>query len=573
MHNNFRLSMTWVHTWFGLVLGYVLMICFFFGALSVFDREIDRWAIPKTRFEPQPMPSFDNLLKPVFEKLEPHPVDMAATAQRVIGDLPDPKTMPMASLYAYTTHRDPVLAIGAEFSIPNKPKDLSDDHQHVHGWATIDPRTGEAIPDDALKIGSRWFYPMHYSLNWHWKNLGYWFVGLAALVMLAALVTGIIMHRKIFKEFFTFRPKKRTQRSALDLHNMTGVVALPFHFFFALTGLIIFAGIYLPVGHTMLKPLHDQHEVLESERTGLPHESAGVAAPLASVDAMVAEAKRRWAARDMAGEVGYLYMDHLGDENGYVSIYRAGSDRVALVGEAIHFKASTGEVLREDPPRTVVSEINEFLTGLHLQHFEHWFLRWLYVIGGLLGCACIATGFIFFVEKRKQQHAKTNSQGVRIVDALAVTAVTGMVIAAIAMLVANRLLPADLPGKGGFEQNVFWSSWVLALVHAAWRSAPVARAAFNPAWREQCWVIALLAIAAVALNWMSTGDHLVKTLFTDTYLAVAGVDLSLLAAAFLSIVAARKLGQRARHTENMPEKPARAPVAGAIDMAAEVKGG
>ncbi len=241
---------------------------------------------------------------------------------------------------------------------------------------------------------------------------------------------------------------------------MTGVVALPFHFFFALTGLIIFAGIYLPVGHTMLKPLHDQHEVLESERTGLPHEPAGIAAPLASVDAMVAEAKRRWAARDMAGEVGYLFMDHLGDENGYVSIYRAGSDRVALVGEAIHFKASTGEVLREEPPRTVVSEVNEFLTGLHLQHFEHWFLRWLYVIGGLLGCACIATGFIFFVEKRKQQHAKTDSQAIRIVDAIAVTAVTGMVIAAIAMLVANRLLPADLPGKGGIEQNVFWSSWV-----------------------------------------------------------------------------------------------------------------
>lgn len=573
MYNNFRLSMTWVHTWFGLVLGYVLMICFFFGSLSVFDREIDRWAIPKTRFEPQPMPSFDNLLKPVFEKLEPHPLDMAATAQRVIGDLPDPKTMPMASLYAYTTHRDPVLAIGAEFSIPNKPKDLSDDHQHVHGWATIDPRTGEVIPDDALKIGSRWFYPMHYSLNWHWKNLGYWVVGLAALVMLAALVTGIIMHRKIFKEFFTFRPKKRVQRSALDLHNMTGVVALPFHFFFALTGLIIFAGIYLPVGHTMLKPLHDQHEVLESERTGLPHEPAGIAAPLASVDAMVAEAKRRWAARDMAGEVGYLFMDHLGDENGYVSIYRAGSDRVALVGEAIHFKASTGEVLREEPPRTVVSEVNEFLTGLHLQHFEHWFLRWLYVIGGLLGCTCIATGFIFFVEKRKQQHAKTSSQAIRIVDALAVTAVTGMVIAAIAMLVANRLLPADLPGKGGIEQNVFWSSWVLAFLHAAWRSAPVARAESNPAWREQCWIIATLAVAAVLLNWLSTGDHLIKTLFTDTYLAVAGVDLSLLAAACLSIIAVRKLNQRLSVKQSAPSLTSHKPAINMAAETAEVKGG
>ena len=48
MYSSFRLSMAWLHTWFGLVLGYVLMIAFFFGALSVFDREIDRWAIPQT---------------------------------------------------------------------------------------------------------------------------------------------------------------------------------------------------------------------------------------------------------------------------------------------------------------------------------------------------------------------------------------------------------------------------------------------------------------------------------------------------------------------------------------------
>lgn len=556
MLSNFRISMTWVHTWFGLFLGYVLMVCFFFGALSVFDREIDRWAIPKTRFEPQPMPSFDHLLKPIYEKMLPHPVDMAATAQRVIGDLPAPETLPMASLYAYTTHRDPVLAIGGEFSIPNKPIDKSDDHQHVHGWATIDPRTGEAIPDDSLKIGSSWFYPMHYSLQWHWHNLGYWVVGLAAMMMLAALVTGVIMHRKIFKEFFTFRPKKRVQRSALDLHNMTGVVALPFHFFFALTGLIIFAGIYLPVGHSMLKPLHDHHEILESQRTGLPHEPAGIAAPMASVDAMVAEAKRRWAARDMAGEVGYLFIDHLGDQNGYVSVYRAGSDRVALVGEGIHFKASTGELLREDPPRAAVFEINEFLTGLHLQHFEHWLLRWFYVIGGLLGCACIATGFIFFVEKRKQQHAKINSQSARMVDALAVTTVTGMLIAAFAMLVANRLLPADLVGKGDWEIRAFWGAWILALVHAAWRSAPVSKARFNPAWYEQAWGAAVLAILAVLLNWVTTGDNLIKTIFTDTYWPVAGVDLSLIAAAVLCVVAARKLKQRAQlPVENTRKSP------------------
>lgn len=545
MFSSFRLSMTWLHTWFGLVLGYVLMACFFFGSLSVFDREIDRWAIPETRFQPQPMPSYDQVLAPVFRDLRAHPDDMAATAARVIGEVPHPDTLPLASLYAYTTHRDPVLAIGGEFAIPNKPKDASDEHQHVHGWATIDPRNGRVLNDDKLKIGSNFFYPMHYSLHLHWLDLGYWIVGLAALVMLAALVSGVVMHRKIFRELFTFRPKKSTQRSALDLHNLTGVVALPFHFFFAFTGLVIFAGIYLPVGDTMLKPLAKAHETAKAARTGLPHDPAGVAAPLASVDAMVAEAKRRWAANDMPGEVGLLSIEHLGDKNGYVSIFRAGTDRVTLVGQGVHFEASTGRVIREDPVPTAVSSVNDFLTGLHLQHFEHWLLRWFYVLGGLCGCVCIATGFLFFVEKRKKQHAKAGVTGSRWVDALAVTTVTGMVVATLAMLVVNRVLPPDLARRGRWEETAFWVAWLIAMAHAFWRTAPVLQARIAPAWREQCWAVAALSMAAVLLNWATTGDHLVRTIGTG-YWPVAGLDLTLLASALVAIVATRRLRRRER---------------------------
>ena len=284
--------------------------------------------------------------------------------------------------------------------------------------------------------------------------------------------------------------------------------------------------------------------------TCLKDSGAGVPAPLSSVDAMVADAKRRWAARGMAGEVGFLQIHHVGDANGYVSIYRAGSDRVALVGEGIHFKASTGEVLHQDPPRSVVAGINEFLTGLHLQHFEHWMLRWLYVFGGLLGCTCIATGFIFFVEKRKKQHAKAGGQGSRIVDALAVTTVTGMVIAALAMLVANRLVPADLPGAGELQKYAFWGAWLLAMAHAFWRSAPVAQARMNPAWREQSSAIVILAVTAAVLNWATTGDHLIKTI-AEGYWPVAGVDLALCASAGIAAIAARMLKRR--------EQPDRAP--------------
>ncbi len=542
MFQNFRLAMAWLHTWFGLVLGFVLMVVFFFGALSVFDREIDRWAIPATRFEPQPMPSFDKVLRPVFEGMQPTQQSINQMQGKVDGPMPE-RFDTVRRWGAYTTHRDPVLGIFAGYEVPNarNPDDA------VWGNRTIDPRSGATLPDDRLKIGSRFFYPLHYSLNLRWLNIGTWVVGLAALVMLAALVSGVVMHRKIFREFFTFRPKKSTQRSALDLHNMTGVLALPFHFFFAFTGLVIFAGIYFPVAHTQLNPLHELHEKLEAQETGMPHDRAGVAAPIASVDAMVAEAQRRWANRGMAGEVGFLALQHVGDANGYVSVYRAGTDRIALVGEGIHFKASTGELLREDPPHSAVDSVNEFLTGLHLQHFRHWLLRGLYLFGGLMGCVCIATGFIFFVEKRKKQHARQGSQGSRVVDALAVTTVTGMLIAALGMLIANRLLPdalpAGLPPRGDVEQYLFWAGWVLAMAHAFVRSAPVALGRINPAWREQCWAVAAMAVLAVGLNWATTGDHLVKTV-NEGYWPVAGVDLFLLASALLAVVAARRLKSR-----------------------------
>jgi uncharacterized iron-regulated membrane protein len=533
MLGSFRLVMTWLHTWFGLVLGFVLVVIFFFGSLSVFDREIDRWAIPETRFEPQVMPSFDSMLRPIFEKIEPEQEELEAARDRV-GQL-EP-TLPVKNWSAYTTHRDPVLSMYAEFAVKN-PDDPDD---HVHGHVTIDPRSGKPLPDDQLKIGSEFFYPMHYSLHFHWLDLGYWIVGLAALSMLIALVSGVVIHKKIFREFFTFRPEKNKQRSVLDLHNLTGVVALPFHFMFAFTGLVIFAGIYFPLTETVFERLHDQHEQIEAQTKGLAHAPAGARAELASVDAMVAEAKRRWAARGMPGDVGYLEIAHVGDANSYVTIYRAGSDRVALVGQAVYFAGSTGKVVYEEPPPSAVASINEFLTGLHLQHFEHWLLRWLYVTGGLTGAVCIATGLVFFVGKRQRRHAAQGLGGARWVDALALTAITGTLLATLSILVANRVLPGDLADRGAWEERVFFGAWLAAFVHAALRSAPVRLGRLTPAWREQCFAVALLAALAVVLNWITTGDHLVRTI-GRSYWPVAGFDLALLATASIALFAAARL--------------------------------
>ena len=60
----------------------------------------------------------------------------------------------------------------------------------------------------------------------------------------------------------------------------------------------------------------------------------------------------------------------------------------------------------------------------------------------------------------------------------------------------------------------------------------------------------MLAVAAVLLNWITTGDHLLRTLGYG-YWPVAGVDLALLCSAVIAVIAARRLRQR-RSVESVP---------------------
>jgi len=49
----------------------------------------------------------------------------------------------------------------------------------------------------------------------------------------------------------------------------------------------------------------------------------------------------------MAGDVGFLSVQHVGDANAYVSVYRAGTDRVTLTGEGIHAALLSGILAAE----------------------------------------------------------------------------------------------------------------------------------------------------------------------------------------------------------------------------------
>ncbi len=504
MPQGFRASMTWLHTWAGVVLGALLFAIFWMGTLSVFDREMDRWMMPDTRLALPAAPiSLDRLADEVDEMV---PSD--ARRWQVV----------------FASEREPVLRFGYQTS------------EGAILTRQLDPASGAVLPDQGTLAGTGFIFPFHYSLHLNWRQLGIWLVGLAGMGMLVLLVSGVVIHRKIFIDFFTFRWERKLPRSSLDLHNLTGVLGLPFHFVITLSGLIISFTIYFPTVMTTVYG-NDRQAFFQEAFGSYQRETADLpAGERASLDAMAAEATERW------GEPPFfLRVWQPGDAGATVELYRSRARSVDLNVDSLRFDAASGAVLHRHESAPVV-HLQRFISGMHFIQFDHWPLRWLYFLLGLSGCVMIATGYLFWLESRRKRHAAQGLAGVRIVEGLTVGGVTGILIATLAFFVANRLLPlgASFAGyeRAGLEIWAFYLVWLATFAHAWLRP--------GRAWREQCWAVAGLALLAVTLNAATTGDHLLRTLAVPHLWPVAGMDLLLLVSAAIAALTAQRLGRRAR---------------------------
>lgn len=496
MRTDFHLAMDRVHTWAGVTLGGLLLVIFWMGTLSVFDRELDRWMMPETRLAAPyaELPSFDDTVLPHVQRLA-----APGTGWRI----------------TLASSRTPVHTLR---------------HVDADGVSVrrhLAPGSGELLDGPHTAGASGFFFPFHFSL--HLRTPGYWIVGLAGMAMLALIVSGVVIHRRLLADFFTFRPRRALPRSSLDAHNLTGVIALPFHFMITLSGLVIFFAIYFPTAwhgaYAEVAPHQQQAFQLQAlGRWSRPAEHEA-AAGSASIDAMMAEARRLW-----GGDPPYQVRGwHKGDAGGYIGIGRSFANEVKRNVDVVYFDAVSGERLYHHTGSAVVNA-QRFLAGLHFLQFDHWPLRWLYFAAGLAGCVMIGSGMLFWLAARRRQ-PRASPAGLYVVSAMTVTTTSGLVAATLAFLVANKLLPPTLDGRALAEMQAFFAVWAAMFGHALWRG--------GRAWREQCALVAMLAIGAAALNWGVTGQHPLASAP-----AVAGVDLMLLVLGCVAAAIAYRLWRK-----------------------------
>lgn len=534
----FRQSMAWLHTWCGLWFTWLLYAVFLTGTLAVFAEPIGHWMTPEHA---------------LAESHAAEPAPSASRAQRLAHGM------------AYMARQHPRADMWEIW--PNHGSESGEggglaaywfDAQGGYASAELDPATGATLTPAANAVqratqGGGHFVSFHYML--HAGTLGLWAVGLVAMAMLVALVSGIVTHKRIFKDFFTFRPAKG-QRSWLDAHNALAVLTLPFLFMIAYTGLAISGLHFMPAGAWSAFGSQPQPAKALFQALSDPGKPQRTGQPLA-VPAMEDFARR---AEALLGQpIRCVVVDNPGDASMRIGVYGQNSHaeqmgRISASTGLVMFSAATGAVLHTRMPGGVDGGVpplvQQVMGDLHMAHFGGLALKWLYFVSGLAGTAMVATGAVLFTVKRRAKHGSefgaATARVYRLVEGLNVAAIAGLGVACVGYLWANRLIPLAWPQRADAEIAAFFAIWMLALLHAFVR--PPGRA-----WAEQLAALAALCLLLPLLNLLSVGDHLPAQIARGDWES-AGVELTVLAFGALALWATRRVAAP------RPATPQRAPL-------------
>ena len=498
MNGTFRQSMNWLHTWSGLLLGSLLYFIFITGTAGYFDKEITHWMQPE-----RPIINEEIDQRSIVKMAEQHLNITAPNAQSwwVV--------FPIARSYSAVTWWQE-----------------SDEQGGKWKSNTLDLQTGTPVITRETG-GGKTLYAMHYVLHYIPKNLAYWITSLCAMFMFIALITGVIVHKKIFKEFFTFRPNKK-QRSWLDIHNVFSVLPIPFHLMITYSGLVFLMFSSMPgvIVGSYGTDKEKYNEFVESvfQKSGHlehNHESASTLSMLS----LMPDIESRWGENTLY-EIG---LEGRGTAGAHVQVKHHEYSGISQ-GEELIYHGSTGELLfdsmKESHPQSASKKLYTVLTDLHEGNFASVALRWLYFISGLMGAGMIATGMMLWATKRREkaQRVGTEIAGLKLVEYSNVGIIVGLPIAIAVYFWANRIVPIDIVNREGWEINSLFITWFLMLISPFILAKKIT---IQGLWIKQLLLASVLYLSLPILSALTSDKNLVSALLQGDGV-MAGFDLTMI---------------------------------------------
>lgn len=484
MKSAFRQSMAWLHTWVGLLLSWILFFIFLTGTLGYFDDELDDWMTPET---------------PVFRV-------SVEDSMPVVKRFVDNNKLDNYSVRFPVERSQPFLTISY--------RDENNKRQRVN----LNPNTGEELTLRAT-AGGQTLYRMHYRLRYMPKMVAYYIVGVATMFMFLALITGVVIHKKIFKEFFTFR-KGIKPTAWLDGHNLMSVMSLPFHFMITFTGFLLLLYSLMPLimnaHYGAGKEGKDAFYKEYFNRTSV--EKSGVYQSSLDIDKLLSIGQKAMENKPVA----WMSLSHVNDVN---SQFEIGSVHQTLSDSRDKwvFDANTGKLLEAQVSHESSKSFYYALRSLHEGLFASTSLRWLYFLTGLFGTAMIASGMVLWTVKRRSKSIKEGggSFGYRFTEGLNLGCLIGLPSGIAVYLLVNRLLPFDLSDRAAAEVNSLFITWgmfsLIAVVMALLKKA-------DAAWVKLTYLAGVLFASVPVVNAITTNFGFLNALLSKNWVFVS-VDL------------------------------------------------
>jgi len=489
MKESFRQSMLLLHSWFGLTAGWLLFFVFLTGTAGFLKIEISRWMRPELPLVSQTPPAAETL----------------AIAERYLNERASRADFWSISLPGHRGNDD----LAVSWRLPRGQVQR----------AFVDLTTGDSVQRPARATGGgNALYVMHYALHYVSRDLAIFVVGVAAMMMLVLILTGITGHKTAIRDFFTLRARGgyASWRSG---HTLIGVTAFPFFLMMTWSGLLLFMFVYMPVTKTALFPTTEAEARFSVEAffpAEAPYGERNVVVPpsITAARDVLDRAENFWG----NGSVVRIRIDQPGTPNAKVTAY---TDRTDIMAEArVAFDVETGAPIPLPVPWTTTAQVLETIVGLHKGHFAGPYLRFLYVICGLAGTALIGTGLVYWSAKRKAKTATTPLARLSImaVDRMNLATVIGLPIGIAAYFWANRLLAVDLAVREQWEVHAIFITWGAAFLYVGVRPQ-------NRAWMELSGLAAAAYGLIPVLNALTTDRHLGVTVRAGDWV-LAGFDLT-----------------------------------------------
>ena len=310
---------------------------------------------------------------------------------------------------------------------------------------------------------------------------GRYLVGITGVLLLTSLISGALLHQRMFRDAFRLRLGGSGRLAWADVHNRIGVWGFPFHVVIALTGAFLgIVGITVTI-MAMVAFKGDQEAAVAAVVGPQPVET-GQSAPMPDLAAMIAQAEQQHPGFKLTG----LMLRYPGDAGGQVNIYGE-LPGVLLVNETVTF-AMNGEMLS---PGTATQSglgprILSLVIPLHYANFDAgfdgWGIKLVYVALGAVLCICIATGTLIWLRRRAWRPS-----ALMLGDRVWTGFCLGQLLAMLGVLVIS-----SMPG------TVYLGLSVLSLAAAF---LPVAPAHFTRVLLMACAGVALAAVVKNSLLW------------------------------------------------------------------------